>query len=70
MPKAMDVLLAQGHNTTDAGVCEKCWREAASLYAGGGYESHAEAYYTVLDAAMARAQADVRLAAREEAPGA
>jgi hypothetical protein len=46
---ANEYLLSTGHN--NGGRCEKCWTEAAWLYAGGQgeYESHMEAYYAVMD---------------------
>jgi hypothetical protein len=46
---ANDYLLRTGHN--NGGRCEKCWTEAAWLYAGGQgeYESHTAAYYAVMD---------------------
>lgn len=45
-----EVLATEGH-TVGNGMCEKCWREAATLYAGGqgAYESHTDAYHAVLD---------------------
>jgi hypothetical protein len=56
-------LLRTGHN--NGGRCEKCWTEAASLYAGGqgAYESHTEAYHAVME----RYQAAALGAARKEA---
>jgi hypothetical protein len=50
-----------GHART--GFCEECWREAATLYAIGGYESHADAYQAVL---RARSAGRVLVAAGKE----
>jgi hypothetical protein len=46
---AEDYLRATGHNSD--GCCEKCWSEAATLYAcgQGAYESHTAAYFAVLE---------------------
>ncbi len=57
MGTASEILRAEGH--TSNGRCEKCWREAALLYAGGQgeYESHTAAYYAVMDRAQSDAEA-------------
>jgi len=50
-------LTDEGHNS--CGLCEKCWSEAAVLYAGGqgAYESHTAAYYAVMSAHEDRVRA-------------
>lgn len=64
---ANDILLAEGHN--NGGRCEKCWSEAAWLYAGGQgeYESHTSAYYAVME--RHQADAERRLVAPAEREG-
>lgn len=49
---AGDILRAEGHDLDGAGVCRKCWQEAAWLYATGDYSSQTEAYYRVMDRAQ------------------
>jgi hypothetical protein len=46
---ANDYLLRTGHN--NGGRCEKCWTEAAALYADGQgrYESRHDAYCAVME---------------------
>lgn len=52
-----DILIAAGHSVT-GGCCEKCWQDAATMYAGGhgAFESHAEAYHAAMAQALTRAQ--------------
>ena len=59
-----DWLRAHGHKADGRGVCEKCWRTAASMYAmgQGPYNSHSEAYH----AAMQQAEEEAMRAVQNE----